>query len=96
MAGASRNLRGNAQRRRERRAWLVAQNVIGGRVKCFHCGVSMAPEDPWHVDRYPRCGHAGGRYVRSNIVIACAACNLTRCNTCGVDEIDPNDFRDDA
>lgn len=34
----------------------------------------------WEVDRWPVCGHDGGKYVRGNIVPACRKCNGTRCS----------------
>lgn len=35
----------------------------------------------WQVDRFPVCGHLGGKYVRGNIVIACPTCNAGRCRS---------------
>lgn len=86
MPAASRNLRGSSYDRRQRRQWLVEQfgvpNRIGEktRVCCHHCGCMMrAISASWQVDRYPICGHHGGRYVRGNIVVSCGPCNEKRC-----------------
>lgn len=49
------------------------------RIPCFHCGRAMRADGPWHVDRYPVCGHRKGRYVDSNVVPSCARCNEGRC-----------------
>jgi hypothetical protein len=62
------------------------------RIRCAHCGKVMRAEPEkvwtkrghvmrysWEVDRFPICGHAGGKYVRGNIVPACPDCNKRRC-----------------
>jgi hypothetical protein len=60
-----------------RREWLLRQFGNGRVVWCFHCGRKCRTR--WEVDRYPVCGHDGGRYVRGNVVPACRPCNLRRC-----------------
>lgn len=75
--------RGNVYDRRRRRAFLierfgVPRKLDGAltRVKCYHCGkLCKADGHGWEVDRYPVCGHLGGRYTRDNIVPSCCACN---------------------
>jgi len=67
--------RGNTHNRRRRREWILNNPAFGGTGKsvfCYHCHRRVRRFD---VDRYPRCGHMGGRYWRSNIVPACARCN---------------------
>lgn len=85
--GLSRNLRGSSYDRRARRAHLVATCGVPRksdgkktRVACHHCGrLCRASARSWSVDRFPVCGHMGGRYVRGNVVPACRACNESRC-----------------
>lgn len=74
------DIRGSAADRRARRAWLLSQGD-GKTVPCHHCG---KPLNRWtlQVDRFPICGHDGGRYTRDNIVPACGRCNRTRCPRC--------------
>lgn len=84
--------RGNSHDRARRRAWLIKvhgfvftyprnRRKVTLWVLCHHCHRSMrADKHAWEVDRYPVCGHDGGRYTRDNIVIACIRCNRTRCN----------------
>jgi hypothetical protein len=71
--------RGNTHDRRVRRDWLLsAQAGFGGNgrtVPCFHCGKKLRKPT---VDRFPICGHDGGRYTRDNIVPACTRCNFGR------------------
>lgn len=79
--------RGSADDRRRRRVFLIGKFgiCVDGRmkVKCFHCSKLLpAQGKAWHVDRFPLCGHAGGRYTRDNIVPACKDCNISRCNLC--------------
>lgn len=60
------------------------------RVKCAHCGRVMRADGrvdadgnrrfTWEVDRFPICGHAGGRYVDDNVVVSCRPCNQSRCS----------------
>jgi len=85
----SRKVRGNSYSRRARRLFLI--NKFGIRTKagklywvlCHHCGKRMrAGSSRWEVDRWPICGHAGGRYTRDNIVISCQLCNRGRCSRC--------------
>jgi hypothetical protein len=80
------NSRGSSRDRKRRRQYLVEKfgSPTGKTICCFHCGKRMhvnASVRRWEVDRYPTCGHAGGRYTRDNIVPACRACNGTRCTT---------------
>lgn len=72
--------RGSSYDRRARRAYLIAQygSRSGKTVRCFHCHHRVHAET-FEVDRFPRCGHLGGRYTRDNIVPACTRCNGTRC-----------------
>lgn len=54
----------------------------GTAVPCYHgCGTRVT-SGTMHVDRYPVCGHDGGRYTRGNIVPSCRSCNATRCDGC--------------
>jgi hypothetical protein len=74
------DLRGNATDRLRRRIWMVCNprfRGTGKTVQCWHCGKRIRR---FEVDRWPRCGHEGGRYVRSNVVPACRKCNRGRCN----------------
>lgn len=76
MRGTSNaNVRGNTRDRMRRREFVAS--AFGPRVRCWHCKrfVGLA----FQVDRWPICGHDGGRYVRGNIVPSCARCNGTRC-----------------
>lgn len=86
MPGMSRNIRGSSYRRRRRREWMIEKfgipNKAGKktRVRCHHCGCIMyAAASSWQVDRYPTCGHMGGRYILGNIVVSCGPCNTARC-----------------
>lgn len=80
--------RGSAYDRRRRRAWLVELHGLPRkrdgrktRICCFHCKKPMkASGQTWEVDRFPVCGHDGGRYTRDNIVPSCKSCNATRCH----------------
>lgn len=49
----------------------------------------------WDVDRYPVCGHRGGRYVRGNIVVSCPSCNRSRCHSCEETVTTPCDLVND-
>lgn len=80
MPAASRNLRGSAKSRRRRRAWLMEQFGDGKTMPCYHCGRRLTIEQI-EVDRFPICGHSGGRYVKTNIVPSCKSCNGNRCTT---------------
>ena len=54
----------------------------GRTVRCYHgCGTLLTASS-LEVDRFPVCGHDGGRYTRDNIVPACRSCNLFRCDGC--------------
>lgn len=86
VPATGRNLRGSASDRRRRREWLVECQGIPRRkdgrktrVRCFHCGRAVRA-DKFEVDRFPVCGHDGGRYVRSNVVASCKRCNAGRCH----------------
>lgn len=81
----SRNARGNSYDRKRRRDWLVSKYGKTGKrgkvkVFCYHCNRELRGK--WEVDRYPICGHMGGRYTRDNIVISCITCNRSRCHIC--------------
>ena len=77
------NERGNTHDRKVRRAYLIEKHGIPRksdgkktRIRCFHCGQFRKAEGAtWEVDRWPICGHLGGRYTRNNIVPSCCACN---------------------
>jgi hypothetical protein len=74
------NDRGSSYDRRRRRERLEREHSAGdGRVYCFHCGKPVAE---WEIDRWPVCGHAGGRYTLDNIVPACRPCNARRGVAC--------------
>ena len=67
--------RGNTIERRKRREWMLSNPAFGGTGKtllCYHCKRRIKRFD---VDRFPVCGHMGGRYYRNNIVPACLRCN---------------------
>lgn len=70
------DLRGSSLDRWRRRQWLLSPAAgFGGNgtsVPCYHCRRRVRN---FEVDRFPLCGHAGGRYTRDNIVPACAKCN---------------------
>jgi len=68
--------RGSAAQRRRRRAWLVQAFGVEDGTVCHRCGVHLPADGDWHVDRWPRPGCRGGRYVRSNIRPSCADCNV--------------------
>lgn len=74
--------RGNSYRRRARREWIMSAAAgFGGNgrtVPCYHCGARLRKPE---IDRFPLCGHGGGRYVRSNIVPSCGPCNRRRCGS---------------
>jgi len=80
--------RGSAEARRRRRAALVSAHgyLHRGqlRVRCHHCGKRSfaASSSRWQVDRYPICGHDGGKYELGNVVISCGKCNGGRCAGC--------------
>jgi hypothetical protein len=78
--------RGSAADRRARKAWLLSPVAgFGGdglTVPCRWCGARLGL-GALTVDRWPKCGHDGGRYARGNVVPACAACNFSRCNRTG-------------
>lgn len=74
------NDRGSSYDRRARRAYLAElYDLGGGAVQCFWC---LRRVREWEVDRWPICGHAGGRYTRDNIVPACRECNAARGVAC--------------
>lgn len=88
MSAPSRQVRGNSYDRRRRREWIIeqfAERDSRGRlwIRCEHCKKRMwARSRKWQVDRFPVCGHAGGRYVRWNVVPSCSQCNKGRCAYC--------------
>lgn len=75
--------RGNTHDRRVRRDWIMSPAAgFGGNgrtVPCFHCGARLRKPE---IDRFPLCGHSGGRYVRDNIVPSCMRCNNRRSIRC--------------
>ena len=90
--------RGSSTDRRKRREWLWEQrketvielhDCCSGNpeereysfIRCHHCKTSMS-FDQFEVDRFPICGHDGGRYVRNNVVPSCSSCNKNRCPKC--------------
>lgn len=91
VTAKSKNKRGNTYDRRARRAWIVRTFALDGVLRCVHCWEAVGV-DAFHVDRFPTCGHAGGRYVRGNIVPSCGPCNIARCGRCDV--TDPREFQD--
>jgi hypothetical protein len=78
---SSANLRGNTHDRRVRREWLLKTFGNGKTCPCRWCGKTLRKPQP---DRFPKCGHLGGRYTRDNIVPSCAKCNASRCGMAGV------------
>lgn len=83
MTCAGHATRGNVYDRYNRKSWLLSPAAgFGGnhrRVPCTWCGRRLTRRQ-LQVDRWPLCGHKGGRYVRGNVVPACASCNRTRCS----------------
>jgi hypothetical protein len=81
MRGTSNtDTRGSSYDRRRRRDWLMLTFGNGKTIPCFWCKKKMRTR--FEVDRFPVCGHDGGRYVRENIVASCAGCNNNnRCTT---------------
>lgn len=75
------DIRGNAKDRRKRREFLVSVFSKNKQtISCYHCQRELiANSSDWQVDRFPQCGHDGGRYLRNNIVPACEYCNVSRC-----------------
>lgn len=49
-------------------------------VPCAWCGRTLT-YTTLEVDRWPRCGHAGGRYTRDNVIPSCSRCNKKRCQS---------------
>jgi hypothetical protein len=78
--------RGNSYDRARRKRWLLSPEAghggDGQHVDCRWCGRQLTA-DTLEIDRWPVCGHAGGRYVQKNIVPACGECNRTRCSRRG-------------
>jgi len=78
-----RNETGNSYDRRARRARLWRELSANEQIKCHHCPRLMSKEE-FEVDRFPICGHDGGRYVIGNVVPSCPECNRDRCaKVCG-------------
>lgn len=99
MPGQGRNLRGNTCDRKRRRRWVrrhFGVPVKGNsrfELRCFHCRKKLEwyegnrrMRKAWQIDRFPICGHNGGRYRRDNIVPSCPLCNYTRCPKGGCHE----------
>lgn len=82
--------RGNTHDRRVRRHWIMSPAAgfggTGKTVPCFHCGSRLRKRI--EIDRYPICGHNGGRYTRDNIVPACKRCNNRRSIRCRLGQCD--------
>lgn len=75
---SSANIRGSSYDRRRRREHLLKKHAspTGKTIPCYHCGSPMrVAAGRWEVDRWPVCGHAGGRYTLDNIVPSCRRCN---------------------
>lgn len=75
------DLRGSSYGRRARKLWLLARFGDGAMAPCAWCG-RLLDYGSMEVDRFPVCGHDGGRYTRDNVVPACSSCNGTRCAAC--------------
>lgn len=77
------DLRGNTRDRSRRRRWLLSPAAgFGGdgiTVPCTWCPTRLT-YTTLEVDRWPICGHNGGRYSRSNVVPSCGPCNKKRCD----------------
>ncbi len=85
----SRQVRGNSKDRKARRAWLAGVYGILGKngkprwVVCHLCSKPCLVKSlSGEVDRFPVCGHDGGRYNQGNILPACLVCNRGRCASC--------------
>lgn len=82
------NTRGSSYDRRRLRAAVVKKfgSQSGKTVRCFWCKHRMRtrtlrhPNGSYELDRWPLCGHDGGRYNIENVVPACTQCNKTRCS----------------
>ncbi len=76
-----RNETGNSYDRRRRRERIWRERSVDDQIKCHHCPRLMC-KDEFQVDRFPVCGHDGGRY--GNTVPSCPECNRDRCTkVCG-------------
>ena len=64
--------RGNAHDRRRRKAWLLEAFGDGTLVACRHCWTSCDYAEVTADRIVP--GHAGGRYIRSNLRPSCLRC----------------------
>ena len=73
------NVRGSAESRRRRKAWLLAnfsKRLGPTKAKCAFRGCKeILTMETVTVDRYPIPGCMGGTYVRGNIRPACATHN---------------------
>jgi hypothetical protein len=81
-----RNATGNSYDRRARRDRIWRKYARKGWIKCHHCPRKLRKRGKlaFEVDRFPICGHAGGRYIDDNTVPSCPKCNRDRCtNVCG-------------
>ena len=80
MRGTSNSAsRGSSYDRRARREWLMQMYGNGRTIPCFWCKKKMRTR--FEVDRFPVCGHDGGKYTRDNVVASCSDCNRNRCTT---------------
>ena len=75
--------RGSSKSRARRREIMLTEHAYfvddEVRVDCHHCQISVR-HDLAQIDRYPICGHAGGKYSLENLVWACYMCNGGRCS----------------
>jgi hypothetical protein len=75
-------VRGSAEARTRRHAWIVETFSVGGVLLCQRpgCEVPLLEDGPqgerFEVDRWPMTGRQGGGYVRGNIRPICQPCNL--------------------
>lgn len=71
--------RGNNKDRARRKQWLLETFGDGESCACRWCGERLTFETIT-ADRFPLCGHDGGRYTRDNVVPSCGPCNFGRCS----------------
>jgi hypothetical protein len=81
----SRQVRGNSYDRAARRQFLIDKYGLCTRsgavywILCYHCKRRFrATRKRWDVDRWPLCGHAGGRYTRDREQVAETLAGLER------------------
>ncbi len=66
----------NSERKKARK-FLVGKYVKDDLFDCFFCHKTFEVKE-MTIDRWPRCGHRGGRYTEDNVVPACITCNNKR------------------